>query len=221
MWARSCEHLARSVKSPQTPGGLSFVEYAGESSSASRSICFLLGDRGRMVVYRYGARGLLLLLLLTMVGCDDSPTEPIRDGTDVYAFEVDFRVEDAEFVDSFALVQFDAPEITPSVNAEGAVLAYARIADTWTALPYTYGVESEDMPAVDYTVTLGFAYEERLLEVFYDLSFGDPEMVRDFALENLPDRRIKVVVIEDFVAARSTVDVTSYEAVRQHFGLEE
>lgn len=174
-----------------------------------------------MAAHRYGIGGLLLLWLLALVGCDDGPTEPPRSDVSVYPFEVDFRVDEAEFVDSFVLVQFDAPEISSAVTAEGAVLAYARIADTWTALPYTYGVESEDVPAVDYTVTLGYAYDTNLLEVFYDLSFGDPEMVRDFAFEHLPDRRIKVVVFEDFVAARATVDVTSYEAVRQHFGLEE
>jgi hypothetical protein len=75
----------------------------------------------------------------------------------VYSFTVDFFMEDAQFNGPIASVQYDAPEISPRVVEEGAVMAYFREQETWTALPYTYGVESADLPAVDRTVTLGLA----------------------------------------------------------------
>lgn len=112
-----------------------------------------------------------------------------------------------------ASVQYDAPEITPQVVETGAVMAYFREQDTWTALPYTYGVESPELPAVDYTVTLGYAYEEGFLEVFYETS-------TEAVIDQLPDQTIKVVVIEDLAAAQSAgVDLSDYGAVKAHFGL--
>ncbi len=70
------------------------------------------------------------------------------------------------------------------------------------------------LPAVDYTVTLGYAFEAGFLEVFYEAS-------TDIVIDDLPDQTIKVVVFEDVAAARaSRVDLTDYNAVANHFGLQ-
>ncbi len=162
----------------------------------------------------------VLVLLFAVAACDSAPAP--EHVTSVSSFEVIYHVQDVTFSGPYALVQFREPRISPGVVEDGAVLAYARIAETWTALPYTYGVESLELPAVDYTVTLGYAFSTGLLEVFYDLSVTDPDLQRDIVFERLPERTlIKVVVIEDFLATRRAVDVSSYEAVRRHFGLEE
>ena len=49
-------------------------------------------------------------------------------------------------------------------------LLFFRDQGTWTAMPYTFGVESPDLPAVDYTISMGFGYELGFLEVFYEAS---------------------------------------------------
>jgi hypothetical protein len=132
----------------------------------------------------------------------------------VYSFTVDFFMEDAQFNGPIASVQYDAPEISPRVVEEGAVMAYFREQETWTALPYTYGVESADLPAVDRTVTLGFAFEVDFLEVFYEAS-------RPEVLDLLPDQLIKVVIIDSFASARAAgVDLANYAEVKAHYRLD-
>lgn len=152
-----------------------------------------------------------------LVGCDSNdPAEPPRRGAGVLTFEVDFRTDEAALAGSFASAAFEAPEISPGVVADGAVLAYYREGGTWTALPYTYGVESPDVPAVDYTVTLGYAYEVDLFEVFYEISLEDEALLR-----SLPDQRVKVVVLRPEAVRGVAVDVQDYEAVKQYYGLAE
>lgn len=157
---------------------------------------------------------------LFLTGCDQGPPGP--EGPPgppgdpaVRSFTVDFLLDEAEFDGPVASVQYDAPEITRRVVREGAVMAYFREQGTWTALPYTYGVDWDDPDVVDYTVTLGFAYEEGFLEIFYEASHSD-------ILDTLPDREIKVVVLDSYAGTRrSNVDLSDYEAVRSHYGLDE
>ena len=79
------------------------------------------------------------------------------------AVNVVFSLEDATRSGSVASQQFTMPDITRRVVLGGAVLAYFRDQDTWTALPYTIGRESEELIAVDYTFTLGYAYDTGFL----------------------------------------------------------
>lgn len=160
------------------------------------------------------------LVLVVLGGCDQGPVGPPGPpgppgDPAVFSFTVDFLLEDATINGSVASVQYDAPEITPSVVQDGVVMAYFREQGTWTALPYTYGVESPDLPAVDNTVTLGYAYETDFLEVFYEAS-------RPGVLNDLPDQLIKVVVIESYAGARAAnVDLSDYEAVRSYYNLQQ
>ena len=114
------------------------------------------------------------------------------------------------------------PEITASVVDGGAVLVYFRDQSTWTALPFTVGVESSDLAAVDYTFTLGFGYDDGFLEVFVEASTDD-DVVWDDILTLLPaDYDMKIVIIDGFfVGKTSTLDLRDYEAVKAHFGLKE
>lgn len=168
---------------------------------------------------RLVTRVFAIWIALLFTGCDQGPVGPPGPpgppgDPAVYSFEVDFLLSDAQFNGPIASVQYDAPEITPRVVRNGAVMAYFREQDTWTALPYTYGVESTDLPAVDNTVTLGFAFETDFLEVFYEASRTD-------LLDDLPDQLIKVVVIESLASTRAAgVELSDYAAVKSHFGLD-
>jgi hypothetical protein len=136
----------------------------------------------------------------------------------VFSFPVDFFIDEAQLNGPIASVQYDAPEITPRVVREGAVMAYFREQGTWTAMPYTYGIESQDVLAVDRTVTLGFAYEADFLEVFYETSVPD---VRDI-LGFLPDQEVKIVIIDSFAGARSAgVNLNDYASVKSYYGLDD
>jgi hypothetical protein len=174
---------------------------------------------------------LLALGAVALVGCDNDDYErrpPPRDQVDVRDFEVEFDVDEADFEGAIASAAFEAPELTPEVVDNGLVMAYVRVTnvfgdDTWRALPYTYGVEFEDPdtdeePPVDYTVTLGFAYEVDFFEVFYELSAYD-DFVWDQLAERGP-RRIRVVAFTE-AAARSNaaLDFDDYEAVQERFDL--
>ena len=169
---------------------------------------------------------LLAALTVALTGCDsDDYREEPRDRTAVQQFTVDFVLGEASFEGPFASTSYDAPEITPEVVDDGLVMAYVREADTWTALPYTYGVEfpedqnTGDEAAVDYTVTLGFSYEVGFFEVFYELSDYD-DYVWD-QLEELGPRLVKVVVFsEETVQRNQSLDFKDYGAVQQHFHLD-
>jgi hypothetical protein len=163
---------------------------------------------------------LVLAAPLWLLGCEINTVEapPPADTPLAVSFTTSFRMADATISGPLASVILDAPEITPRVVANGMVMAYVREAGTWTALPFTYGVESPDLPAVDYTVSLGYAFEVGLVEVFYDVS-------TPVALDLVPDRTVKVVVVQGdaltYSATRGGVDWSNYAAVRERFGLSE
>ena len=83
------------------------------------------------------------------------------------------------------------------------------------AMPYTFANESPSLPAVDFTITLGYAYDDRFLEVFYEAS------TEEIDLSEQPDRAMKAVIIDGFPAGKAAVDLSDYEAVMRYFGLTE
>ncbi|MEX1055714.1 MAG: hypothetical protein WED81_06765 [Rhodothermales bacterium] len=152
-------------------------------------------------------------LLLTVSACgDDDPVGPPVTA-DVHSVTFTFSADDADINGSVASVQFDVPSITPSVVDGGAVLVYFREQGTWTAMPYTFAQDSPDLPAVDYTVTLGYGYDDEFLELFYEASTEEVD------LRLQPDRVVKAVIVDGYVLSKSGVDLTDYEAVKRYFGL--
>ncbi|MFW5955676.1 MAG: hypothetical protein ACOCSK_02940 [Rhodothermales bacterium] len=152
--------------------------------------------------------------LLTLGGCTIE-----RNETQVRSVNLLFDFRDASFFGSVASSAFAVPEVTRSVADNGAVLMYFREQGTWTALPYTFGVESRDLAAVDFTVSLGFAFETSTIEFFTELS-SDADVVWDDALSLLPlQYELKAVIINDRSFRKNGPDPNNYEAVRDFYGL--
>lgn len=167
----------------------------------------------------------LALLVSLLAGCDGvtGPRGPVgprgADGVvDVFSVNFVFALQDAVVNGTVASAQFDVPDITQSVVDDGAVLMFFREQGTWTAMPFTYGIESADpdLDAVDYTVALNFGYELGFIEPFYEASID----IDFIPLDVLPDRQMKAVIIDGYLLAKQDVDLTDYEAVREAFGLE-
>ena len=154
-----------------------------------------------------------LLSLTFLQGCI---IEADDDRTEVRSLEVVFSVNDAIINGDVASVQFTVPSITPAVVDYGAVLAYFREQGTWTAMPYTFADESPDLLAVDYTITMGFGYDDGFLEMFYEASTDEAPF------EAQPDRIVRIVVIDDLTFSNlANIDVNDYDSVRQALQLED
>ncbi len=166
------------------------------------------------------------LLVFAFAACDGGivgpPGPPGPAGNaNVFSLHFTFTPEDATFNGAVASAQFDVPAITPSVVDDGAVLLYFRDQGTWTALPFTVGVESPDLPAVDYTFTFGYGYDDAFLEVFLEASTEDDVVWDEILLDLLPPSyEMKAVIIEGFAFGKNTdLDVRDYEALKAYFGL--
>lgn len=176
--------------------------------------------RGR-VMKRSVTNLLLGILVMSIPGCiiEESvgPQGPMgpAGNANVFTLNFDFLLVDASINGAVASVQYDIPDITASVVDQGALLLFFRDQGTWTAMPYTFGVESQDLPAVDYTISLGFGYELGFLEVFYEASTD----AIDFSL--LPDREIKAVIIDGFPFGKKHIDFQSWSVVREVFNLKD
>lgn len=170
-----------------------------------------------MMKIAYTARptaALLFLASFVLTSCDGPTGPPGPPGNaNVHSLTFDFSMDDAQFNGPVASVQYDVSSITPSVVDHGAVLLYFREQETWTATPYTFAEESPDLPAVDFTITLGYGYDDAFLEVFYESS------TTAIDLADQPDREMKAVIIDGIPLGKIGVDLTDYEAVRAHFGL--
>ncbi len=155
---------------------------------------------------------------LLPLACEGPAGPPGPPGNaNVLSFSFTLNPETLRYNGPVASVGYDMPEITPSVVAGGAVLLYFYEQGTWTALPYTFAYESAELPAVDFTVTLGYAFEVGLLEVFYEASTEAIDL-RQLALVQTP-RQLKVVIIDGLAAAKAPVNLRDYEAVKAYFGL--
>lgn len=174
----------------------------------------------------------LALALAMLPGCDGDnvqrePPPPPEDGAEVRTFEVDFDVAEADRAGAVRSIAYEAPELTREVVERGVVMAYLRTQNAfdetvWRALPYSYGVEFEDTDsteaAVDYTVTLGYAFDVDLFEVSYELSANDSFVWRQ--LEERSPHRIRVVAFTEGAVGRAqSLDLTNYEAVERRFDL--
>ena len=138
-----------------------------------------------------------------IVEADDDPE------IDFGSVEFVFSMSDAVINGDVASTQFNVPAINRAVVENGAVLAYFREQGTWTAMPFTFAVESPDIPAVDFTITMGFGFDEGFLEVFYEASSEAAN------LDEQPDRIIKVVILDDLsLPAVANLDLNNYESVQ-------
>ena len=156
---------------------------------------------------------LLALCSMFLTGCiveaDDEKTE-------VRSVEFVFSMGDAVINGDVASAQFSVPAINPAVVDNGAVIAYFREQGTWTAMPFTFAVESPELPAVDYTITMGFGYDDGFVEVFYEASSEAA------GLEDQPDRLIRAVVIDDLAfPGIANIDLNNYESVKTALQLED
>ena len=156
---------------------------------------------------------LLFVCTFFLTGCiveaDDDPE------IDFGSVEFVFSMSDAVINGDVASSQFNVPAINRAVVNNGAVLAYFREQGTWTAMPFTFAVESPELPAVDYTITMGFGFDEGFLEVFYEASSEAAN------LEDQPDRFIKVVILDDLsIPAIANLDLSDYNQVKQTLQLD-
>jgi hypothetical protein len=155
----------------------------------------------------------LLVLVGATAGCI---VEDERESTEIRTAELVFSIDDAVINGDVASAQYAVRGITPDVVDHGAVMAYFREQGTWTAMPFTFADESPDLPAVDYTITFGFGYDDGFVELFYEASSTAAP------LDEQPDRVVKIVIFDDLGFVRAAnVDMTDYEAVRAQFGLDE
>jgi hypothetical protein len=157
---------------------------------------------------------LALVIALSVAACD---VTNVYSDTEVASVPLVFRFNDASFNGAVASIQYTMPEISQPVVDHGVVMVYFRDQGTWSALPYAFGVESGELPAVDYTVSIGYGFERRMLEIFVELSTPD---VWDAALDRLQSRYdMRAVVIRDRAFGKNAPDLTNYEAVRDYYGL--
>lgn len=147
------------------------------------------------------------------VGPEGPPGPP--GNANVFSLGFDFLMVDAVLNGAVASVQYDVPDLTASVVDDGAVLMFFRDQGTWTAMPYTFGVESLDLPAVDYTISMGFGYEVGFLEVFYEASTDAVDLTQ------LPDREMKLVVIDGYFYGKNQPDLTNWNVVKELYNLDD
>ena len=165
---------------------------------------------------------LLFAVTLWSTGCDGA--DDIE--TDILTLTDTFSLDDTDvsFTDFVANIRYGIGEVTANVVANGAVLVFIDdLEGTWRALPFTYGVEAQDEPVVDYTVSMGYAFDTGFIDVFVEASSSD-DVVWDEVLEDplfASSRRIRFVIFNTFISGKNSVDVTDYEALRARYGLPE
>ncbi len=178
-------------------------------------------NQPHLIAMRTRIHSLFLLVFLAIAGCGDTIVAPVPQ-TAVRSLNVTFTPAAASLNGMVASEQFRVPGVTPWVVDQGAVLVYFRDQSTWTALPFTVGRNSGDLAAVDYTFTLGYAYDEGFVEIFMEASTDDEVVWRDI-VDSLPrSYAMKIVILDVFPAGKTfDLDLRNYEAVRAYFGLEE
>ncbi len=151
---------------------------------------------------------------LFVLGCRDTVVAP-RSDIEMRTVNVVFSVDRASLNGPVASQQYSIPDITRRVVRTGAVLAYYREQDTWTALPYTVGRESADVNAVDYTFTIGYGYDTGFFEVFIEASTSDPAVWQQIANSLPRSYEVRLVILEN--GLQSGLDATNYNAIMSHY----
>ena len=161
-------------------------------------------------------------VVLAVAGCVEvtGPAGP-PGNANVRALTVRFVAKEATLNGTVASQGYTVPEITPSVVDRGAVLVYLRDQRTWTAMPLTVSIENADLAVVDYTFTIGYAYDDGFLEVFIEASTQD-EVVWEEIADRLPAEYImKVIVIDGYYNTQEAgISPADYEAIRAYYGVE-
>ena len=175
-------------------------------------------------------RPLLAALGLAVVlgGCDYGDNDDIVViGNDVIVrtFTVTGRQYEVGSDGAVGSYQRDVPELTAEVAEDGAVLLYAgdeilfgTPQGSWTALPTTIGYDEDGDGLVDITLAFTFSYD--LEDLYIDVIASSPI---DFEA-TLPETDFRLVLIPGdlYVGhARTDVDYSSYESVRQAYALPE
>lgn len=170
-----------------------------------------------MASSRYLALPVAALFILSGCGNTVVNEQPATAYSFTFVFDLDVR-ERNEAVFSQG---FDVPDITPDVTDAGAVLLYFRDQGTWTALPFTLGMEDPEEPQVDYTATLAYGYDDAFLEVFLEASTDDPVVWDELDEIFGGGISMRAVIIEGVPLSELSVDHQSYDAVESHFDLNE
>lgn len=187
-----------------------------------------------MTLRRFLTPALAVVLLAAapvLTGCDTTtPGGPTF--ADIGIRTVNFTVRANDFDvnadgDIATYQRTNVSTLTERVVDEGVVLLYASgdlifvgggASSTWTALPYTQGIEAvgdDGVPYVDYTITYGYSFEPGNL--YIDVISSAVGLVEDFLPHNVAFRL--VTIPPD--APRLDVDLTDYDAVVRAYGLDD
>ncbi len=165
-----------------------------------------------------------LILLQACTGPEGPPGRDGLDGVDgapAVSIPFIFDLDVDERSGAVASSVFDFPEITPNITDNGAVIVYFFDQGTWTALPFTIGLEAPDEPVVDFTVTLGYAFDDGLLEVFLEASTDDDVVWDEIDAIFGGGVDMRAVIIQGVAASQATVNFGDYEAVVEYFDLQQ
>ncbi|MDX1439006.1 MAG: hypothetical protein R3284_03795 [Rubricoccaceae bacterium] len=119
----------------------------------------------------------------------------------------------------------EVDELTSDIVDDGAVLLYADGelildggAGTWTALPFTQGVDIDDDLIVDWTLTFTYSYD--IQDLYVDIIAS----ATGFTFDDFPRTDFKLVLIPGNLyvgSGKAGIDYSNYEAVRQAYGIAE
>lgn len=172
-----------------------------------------------------GVAAAVLFLVPALSGCDGAPPGP--DFPDIGVRVETFTPRASDFSVNanrdIATYERQSQLLTPTVVNDGVVLLYARgdlifvgATGTWTALPFTQGIEAvgaDGVPYVDFTITYTYSFEPGWL--FIDVISSAVGVVEEFIPDNIPFR---LVTIEPGAFIEG-VDHSRFEAVQEAYGL--
>jgi hypothetical protein len=171
--------------------------------------------------------GLAVLGLLPFAtGCDvHQPNDVVVIGNDIIVRNFSISGNDLDISGDQLIGSYNREEtaLTSDVVDDGAVLLYADGSlllsggsGTWTALPFTVGVDENEDLFIDYTVSYTYSYD--LQDLYIDVVASDTI----FPFEDMARTEFKLVLIPGnlFVGTNKTgIDYTDYEAVKQAYNL--
>lgn len=172
--------------------------------------------------------GALLLVLPIMAGCDTTSPDPVYadTGVQVSTFTPSANQFTVNSAADIATYERQTSQLSNSVVDGGVVLLYARgdlifigggAEGTWTALPYTQGIEavgSDGVPYVDYTITYSYSYGVNRL--YLDVISSAAGLVEDYIPANIPFR---LVTIPPGAPLIQGIDLSNYDEVEAAYGL--